>query len=254
MKSVVFISLLIIVCPFWVKAQADTLYALGQIKISQSVKEGTEQYLMFFQNKKKAKAAGAYIVSKTTRFKKVNGIEAIEIEQKSYSSDTSGYYYTYSLMRRDDFSPIHHRTVRQRSTIEAYDFYTDRIVGSDSVVNNSRKGFELKVNRPLLNWEVDLETFRLLPFGKNKSFFINFYHPGSRTEPKLYEYKVVGEETLNSLHGIRIPCWKLKIQYTETNFATFYISKKSQEVIKLEEDFGSGVRYKVKLPTTIRVL
>jgi hypothetical protein len=37
------------------------------------------------------------------------------------------------------------------------------------------------------------------------------------------------------------------------NKATFYISKKTNEVLKLEEDFGSGVRYKVRLPGDLLV-
>jgi hypothetical protein len=236
-----------------VQAQADTIYAFDKKRIAAQVKEGTSHYAMFFQNKKKPKRAGSFWVSQSVKFKTVNGIEAIAIEQKMYSSDTSAYNYVYSLVRRDNFNPIHHRTWRQRSGVEAFDFYSDKIVGSDSVLNNAKKGFIQATNKPTLNWEVDLFTFSLLKLEKNKSYFMNFYHPGSPTGPKLYEYKVVGEETIKGADDQSIPCWKLKIVYSETSNAIFFISKKTNQVIKLEEDFGSGVRYKVRLPGDLLV-
>jgi hypothetical protein len=44
-------------------------------------------------------------------------------------------------------------------------------------------------------------------------------------------------------------CWKLEINYDKTgsNSATFYISKKTHDVLKMEERFGKSKRYKVKL-------
>ncbi len=234
-------------------AQIDTVYQFDSKTIANRIKEGRSQYCLFFQNKRSPKKAGTYIVDKTITFKKVNGIDAIEIIQKLYSSDTTGFNYVYSLVRRDNFNPIHHRTWRQRTGTEAYDFYENKIVGSDTVANNSRKGFELLTTHPLLNWEIDLETFAMLPFKKDKTFAINFYHPGSPTKPMLYSYKVVGEEAVDGLEGAKIGCWKLLIEYSPNQQAIFFISKKTGEVVKLEEDYGSGVRYKVKLPSYVHV-
>jgi hypothetical protein len=230
------------------QAQVDTLRSIPEKWIAQSLRPETAQYLVFFQNKKKPKQAGVYIWSRQLRFKK----NAIEVEQKWYSSDSTGYRYVYSLVDRKTFLPIYHKTIMQRSGTEAFDFGDLKIEGSDSVANNTKSTFELATTKPL-NWELDMETFSLLDLKPGKRFAINFYHPGGRTEPKFYEYKVTGDEKVGTYEDKGIDCWKLRIDYNEKAYAIFYISKKSREVIKMEEDFGAGVRYKVKLPSAIAV-
>ncbi len=252
MKATITISLFLLSINTII-TQVDTVYQFDNRRIVDRIKEGRSQYCLFFQNMSSPKKTGTYMVDKTITFKKVNGNDAIEIIQKFYSSDSTGFYYVYSLVRRDNFNPIHHRTWRQRTGMEAYDFYENKIIGSDTVANNAKKGFELLIDHPLLNWEIDLETFALLPFKKDKTFAINFYHPGSPTKPMLYTYKVVGEEMIPGMDGVNIACWKLAIEYRPNHRAMFFISKKNGEVIKLEEDYGSGVRYKVKLPSSVNV-
>jgi len=248
------IGYLLILVSFFSKGQSDTVYSINNKQIKESLREGTNQYLVFIQNKKKVKQTGAYIWSRTIKFKKFNSKDVIEISQKWYSSDSARYRYVYSLVERNTLLPIYHRTWTKQLGIEAYDFYPDKIVGSDSVSENSKKGFSITLSHPSLNWEIDLETFGLLQLKPNKSFAINFYHPGAKGGPGFYEYKVVGDEVLTGSDGVKVPCWKLKINYSEKSWAVFYISKKKKEVVKMEEDFGVGVRYKVKLPSSITVL
>jgi hypothetical protein len=50
-----------------------------------------------------------------------------------------------------------------------------------------------------------------------------------------------------------VACWKLRIDYSEKSWAVFYISKKSREVLRMDEDFGVGVRYKVKLSNAVPI-
>ncbi len=230
------------------QAQVDTLRAIPEKWITQSLRPETAQYLVFFQNKKKPKQAGAFIWSRQLRVKN----NTIEVEQKWYSSDSTGYRYVYSLVDRKTFLPIYHKVIMQRSGTEAFDFSDQKIKGSDSVPNNAKATFEL-VAPNALNWELDLETFTLLDLKPGKSYVINFYHPGGRIAPTFYEYKVTGDEKVKTYEDKVIDCWKLRINYNEKYYALFYISKKSKEVIKMEEDFGAGVRYKVKLPSSITV-
>lgn len=247
-KTNTFCTLLLLWLASATQAQVDTIRAIPEKWIQQSLRQETSQYLVFFQNKKKPKQAGAYIWSRQLRAK--NG--KIEVEQKWYSSDSAGYRYVYSLVDQKTFLPIYHKTVMQRSGTEAFDFGDKKIKGSDSVANNAKASFELATSKPL-NWELDMETFSLLDLKAGKRYAINFYHPGGRTAPKFYEYKVTGDEKVRTYEDKFIDCWKLRIDYTEKSYAIFYISKKSKEVIKMEEDFGSGVRYKVKLPSSITV-
>lgn len=233
-------------------AQTDTLYQLDSKLIKKYLKPSSNQYLVFIQRKGDPRQAFTYIWSRDVKFVNKNGKELIAIDQKWYASDTARVRYVYSLMNANDFSPFYHYTKMGKS-VEAYDFYSDRIKGSDSVANNSKKDFTLALDHPQLNWELDLETFPLLDLKAGKSFAINFYHPGGKTEPKIYVYKVVGEETLNVIEGASVPCWKLRIDYDARSYAIFYISKKGREVLRMDEDFGGGVRYKVKLSNPVPI-
>jgi len=238
--------------PLLAAAQMDTIYHLDNKQIKKYLKPSSNQYLEFIQMKSNPQKTMTYVWSRDVRFKTIDNKALIEIEQKWYASDTTRNRYLYSQMSANDFSPVYHYSRMARGT-EAYDFYNDKIAGSDSVVNNSKKDFDLKLGKPLLNWELDMETFPLLDLKMGKHFAINFYHPGGRTEPKLYEYKVTGEENIVTVEGTRIPCWKLKIDYDEKSWAIFYISKKGRELLKMEEDFGTGTRYKVKLSNSIPI-
>jgi len=251
MKSLTLI-LLFALASNTLSAQVDTVYRIEKKQIQKYLKPSLNQYLVFIQMKANPQKTMTYIWSRDIKFKIKNNQEIIEIEQKWYASDTTRNRYLYSQMNATDFAPMYHYTKMTRG-VEAYDFYTDKLVGSDSVANNSKKGYELKLTKPFLNWELDLETFPLLDLKAGKRFAINFYHPGAKGEPKLYEYKVIGDEDVRTIEGLSVSCWKLRIDYDEKSGTIFYISKKGREVLKMEEDFGTGVRYKVKLSNSIPI-
>jgi hypothetical protein len=246
------ILIILLISPLLAIAQTDTIYHLDGKLIQKYLKPSTNQYLVFIQRKGDPRMAYTFVWSRDVKFVNKGGKELIEIDQKWYGSDTTRLRKVYSLMNANDFSPVYHRTVLNRS-VEAFDFYSDKIVGSDSVANNTKSGFTLALEKPLLNWELDVETFPLLDLKAGKSFFISFYHPGGKTAPKLYEYKVMGDESVQVINGGNVPCWKLRIDYDSKSWAIFYISKKEREVLKMEEDFGGGVRYKVKLSNTVLI-
>jgi hypothetical protein len=194
------ILILLILMPFMLNAQVDTIYQLDSKLIKKHLKPSSNQYLVFIQRKGDPRQTYTYIWSRDVKFANKNGKELIEIDQKWYASDTARVRYVYSVMNANDFSPVYHYTKMGKS-IEAYDFYPDKIKGSDSVENNAKKDFELALKKPMLNWELDLETFPLLDLKPGRRFAINFYHPGGKTEPKLYEYKVIGEENLTVIEA-----------------------------------------------------
>jgi hypothetical protein len=247
-----YILTVLMLMPFALYAQVDTVYRLDSKLIKKYLKQSSNQYLVFIQRRGDPRQTFTYIWSRNVKFINKDGKDLIEIDQKWYASDTARSRYVYSLMNANDFSPVYHHTTMNKS-IEAYDFYADKITGSDSIANNTKKDFNLPLPHPMLNWELDLETFPLLDLKKGKRFAINFYHPGAKGEPKLYEYKVVGEENLTVIDGGTVACWKLRIDYSEKSWAIFYISKKNREVLRMDEDFGGGVRYKVKLSNAIPV-
>lgn len=228
------------------QAQVDTVYSFSHKTLKASVKEGKAQYLVFIKMKDKPKQTKTFVWDRSTRYREKDGKQVFEIIQHWYGGDSTEYRYVYSLVNPENYLPIFHKTSSQRSGIEAFDFYANQIKGSDSVANNKVATFDMMAQTPL-NWELDLETFSLLDLKERKSFWINFYHPGSKGGPKLYEYKVAGSEKLRLMDGKHVDCWKLRIDYTPKSYAIFYISKKDKQVLKMEEDFGRGTRYKIRL-------
>jgi hypothetical protein len=246
-------TVILLLVVFNSRAQIDTLYAVDRNTIAQTLRETTDQYMVFIQLNSMPKQTMTSLWSRSVRFKTIGGRDVVEIEQKWFASDSASYRYIYSLVDKQTFLPLYHKVRSQRTGIEAFDFYADKIVGSDTVPNNARRGFTMNLKSPALNWELDLETLGLLPLAKGKSYWISFYHPGGREGQKLYEYKVIGDEVLTIGNNTKVACWKLRISYNEKSWATFFISKKTKEVIKMEESFGAGMRYKVKLPLAIPV-
>ena len=238
--------------PFTLAAQVDTLYQLDSKLIRKYLKPSSNQYLVFIQRKGDPRQTYTSIWSRDVKFVNKKGKDLIEVDQKWYASDTTRVRYVYSLMNANDFTPVYHYS-KMNKGVEAYDFYADKIKGSDSIANNTKGDFNLALAHPMLNWELDLEIFPLLDLKSGKRFAINFYHPGGKGEPKLYEYKVIGEENLKVIDGGTVACWKLRIDYTEKSWAIFYISKKGREVLRMDEDFGGGVRYKVKLSNSVPI-
>jgi hypothetical protein len=109
----------------------------------------------------------------------------------------------------------------------------------------------MPITEPSFNWELDLETFPLLPLKEGKTFVINFYHPGSKGGPAWYNYSVTGSEKITTVNGQGIDCFKLYTEYANNRGnSTWWLSKKTHEVLKMEEHFGPVTRYKLRLAAT----
>jgi hypothetical protein len=213
---------------------------------------GLHQYLVYFERPKQKKIMTPMLWSRQVNFKQFQGTPAIEVVQNWYAGDTLLNRYIYSINHRDNFSSLYHYAKGSRG-IEAFDFEQNRILGSDTVTNNTKKDFDVKSLTSTLNWELDMEIFSMLPYKQvGQTFVINFYHPGGKTEPAYYQYKVIGSEAIQGTNTkAATDCWQLKISYSETSWAIFWVSKKSKEVLKMQEYFGGGYRYKVKLATPV---
>jgi hypothetical protein len=231
-------------------AQTDTIRLASHDLKTGQLKEGLHQYLVYLENPKKKMIAGHSLWNRQVTFKTIAGREVIEVVQRWHSADTTRNRYVYSICDRATFAP-HYHYARSARSVEAFNFETGKIIGADSVGGNSKKGFELILPEPTLNWEMDLEVFNTLPIKKvGQRFIINFYHPGG-SAPKFYEYKIIADGKLQTLEGRPMDCWQLKINYTETDWAIFWISKKSNEVIKMQEHFRGLYRYKVRVATPV---
>jgi hypothetical protein len=96
-----------------------------------------------------------------------------------------------------------------------------------------------------LNWHLDLEVFRMLPYRKNTTFLIPFYEFGY-SKPQNIPYTVTAEENLVFNEKI-IKCWLLKHE-EKGNKELFWVSKSTNEVLKMEQLINDKIyRYKIKL-------
>ncbi len=229
----------------------DTIDIAKPDLITAQLKPGLHQYLVYFENPKKKRLGNPSLWNRNVVFKKFKGEDVIEIEQNWYGNDTLFNRYVYSISKRKTFEPIYHKT-KMKGATEAFDFTPTKVTGSDSVANNMKGDLDVRLAAPTLNWEVDLEVFSTLPIKKEgQRFFINFYHPGGRMAPQYHEYAIIGSDKIKVVNDQDLDCWKMKIEYGPNSWAIFWIAKKSKEVLKMQEFYGSGYRYKVKLSTPV---
>ncbi len=93
-------------------------------------------------------------------------------------------YRLYTLStEQPTFLPIYHSETINNKT-KAYNWGPDKITGADSVAQNQQKAFALDFKIPNFNWNLDIETFEMLPLAEGKTFAINFYDAG--LDPPAY--------------------------------------------------------------------
>ncbi|MFD2247077.1 hypothetical protein [Pontibacter ruber] len=228
-------------------AQVDTVRITAKdLKVKQ-LRPGTRQYLVTVQTPANPKVLRQSLWNRNVSFENFQGKERLVIRQNWIGADTLSNRTIFSVCEKD-FTPIYQTSTSARG-VAAFNFYTDKITGSDTTKANAFKNFIMASPAPAFDWELDMETFESLPLKANTVYLINFYHPGSKTSPQYYRYKVIGSEKLETINNTKTDCWLLKIDYSNTNYATFWISKRSQEVLKMEEVFDGVKRNKIKLGT-----
>lgn len=248
-----FITTLITLClsaqPEYVSAQIDTIRLKDKRLNTAALKPGLRQYLVIFQMPKRPKNLNFSYWIRDTRLQTRNGEKLFATTQHWYGSDTTGYRSVYSINRASDFAPIYHsETVNNKNG--SYNWGAGKIIGADTVAQNLKKDFSLDFAQPCFNWNLDMETFEMLPLAAGKTFAINFYDAGFG-KPEYILYKVSGSEVLTTLDNQKVDCWKLLNESDHNGMhatQTFWISKKGHEFLKEEDMFGGSYRYKIKLP------
>lgn len=233
-------------------AQVDTIRVNDHRLNTAALKPGLRQYLVYFQNTKSPKMLRFWFWLRDTKIGQRNGEKVFATTQHWYGSDTISYRSGYSINRASDFAPVYHSEVIN-GKMGAYNWFADKVTGADSVATNTKKDFKLEFDKPCFNWNLDIETFEMLPLAAGKTFAINFYDAGFG-KPTFVNYKVTGSEVLLTYDGQKIDCWKLcnESDNAGRHFTqTFWISKKGHEFLKEEDSFPGGYRYKVKMPAAV---
>ncbi|WP_147313890.1 DUF3108 domain-containing protein [Deminuibacter soli] len=240
--------LVFIVMPCIVSAQADTINFTSHALQIHQLKTGTRQYLVYFQHPAQNKTLRFSLWQRSIDTIRFNNQPLFRIVQQWYGTDSAQFRSVYSLSSRTDFKPAFHEETLNGKT-KAYNWYADHITGADSITANTAAAFNLPLEYPTLNWNLDIETFEMLPLAEGKTFVIPFYDAGL-TPPAFITYKVTGSEKLNTREGVT-DCWKLLTEGVHNNSRytqTFWISKQEHELLKEEDQFNGGYRYKIKIP------
>ncbi|MBD1387283.1 hypothetical protein IDJ75_18485 [Mucilaginibacter rigui] len=244
-----FTTLFLSAQPKYAAAQVDTIRLKDHRLNTATLKPGMRQYLVYFQMPKSSKTLRFWLWLRDTKIETRNGERVFATTQHWYGGDTMSYRTGYSVNRVKDFSPVYH-TETIAGKVGAYNWGNAQIKGADTVAQNTKKDFALNFTSPNFNWNLDIETFEMLPLAAGKTFAINFYDAGFG-KPEYIIYKVTGSEVIGTLDNQRVDCWKL-VNESENNgnhyTQTFWISKKGHEFLKEEDSFGGGYRYKVKMP------
>src|ERR1700754_833772 len=228
---------------------ADTIRPGKAGLIVRALKPGLRQYLLCYQNPKTDRQLSFWYWLRDISVERQQGKDVFVIDQQWYGSDTATYRSVYSVNTAGDFAPLYHKEL-VKGKLNAYNWAADGIKGPDSVEGNVRKGFSLGFTEPNYNWNLDIETFEMLPLAEGKVFLINFYDAGYSV-PKYIRYAVTGSEKIKLLDGQQTDCWILHSEDKEqgTVFSeTYWISKKDYQFLKEEDHFNGMIRYKIRMP------
>lgn len=245
-------------------AIVDTIKVGPQHINTKVLKEGTHRYLVYFKMKKDSVRTQTQFWTRQIKRTQYHGQNVIEVNQ-SWEDKDSIMHIVKSISDAKTMQPVYHNTwwkvqtsrnPVKMVTSSSVDFI-NKIVednGRQIVETDTAKkykaiwsGFKSIENQFNLNWHLDLETFPLLPYKENVVFEIPFYEPGSASNLTKVHYKVTGSALLEGYNDQQIDCWLL-VHESPGNKETFWISKKTKEVLKLEQVLNNTFyRFKIKL-------
>lgn len=235
----------------------DTLKIDGSKVNTAFLKPGTNRYLVYFKMGKDSSRTRYQLWSRKIDFLTYQGKEAITVTQE-WEDNTGVIHLAYSVNDRKSFAPLYHesnwlsRGTAKADFVNRQFFLRDTLLTSGDTARSKKnmfQAFSSALEQNVLNWHIDLETFPILPYRDGVTFLINFYDPGF-SAPKWQPYTVNGSGQLTGYDGQQIDCWLLTHE-SDNNKEIFWISKKTHEVLKLEQEFGGRFRYKIKLGYSI---
>lgn len=237
--------------------KADTVFIGKKDLELKHLKLGNSAYIVYFKKTATAPAQMLTLVKINIESTVVDSKKAFAVSQKWDAGDDLTHT-AYTVHDAADFSTIRHDTWWKRLGYTAkFDFNTKQVTFEGKIEDATKaqiiKDFNESFENFNLSWHSDLIIFPLFPFKKGRTFKVNFYDPGFG-KSKIAEYIVTGSEFLTGSNGEKIDCWIMEYSSKSPSGATaiqrFWISKKSREVLKEEDQFPSGFRYKLKIGIT----
>ncbi|MEI2822369.1 MAG: hypothetical protein V9F02_02920 [Chitinophagaceae bacterium] len=238
--------------------KSDTIFIDASNVNTRYLKTGTNRYLVYFKMGKDSARSMPQFWARNIAFAEYNGKEAIVVTQEWEGKDTI-IHTVKSICDKKTFMPLYQQSWSKQSGNCEFDFVNKTALLNGLPLTNAdtarnRKGpwlaFQKALNQYVLNWHLDLEVFPILPYKMGKTFMIPFYDPGFPA-PRNEPYTITGSAILEGYNNQKIECWLLTHESRGLK-EIFWISKKTHEVLKLENEIGKDRwRYKIKLGFSI---
>ena len=234
-------------------AQQDTVKITADMVNTKVLNKGTNRYLVYFKMGKDSSRSNFQLWSRSVDYIDYQGKKAIAVTQE-WEDNSKVIHRVYSVCDQKTFAPFFQESEWVGRTKTRFDFLKkegyikDTLLTSTDTARAKKQpylAFQQALNEYVLNWHLDLEVFPILPYKNGRTFLINFYDPGF-TAPALQAYTVTGSATIRGYDDQEIDCWLLT-HTSNNNKEIFWVSKKTKEVLKLEQEFAGRYRYKIKL-------
>ncbi len=148
-------------------AQVDTMSVNKRNSHTEFLKEGSSQFLAWYQDPKTKFISNHGIGERTIRFAKINDRDVIIVTQHRHYNDSLTSKYVYTVSDRKTFQALYDYTFRIQSDAEGFNYTDKGVVGADTVRNNVKISFNYKFPdvTPFCS-ELNVETMCSIPFKK----------------------------------------------------------------------------------------
>jgi len=261
MKNLMTVLLLSLFTVQSVMAQKKDTILVTPKNINTSVlKEGTHRYLVYFKMSKDASRTHTQFWTRSIKRSTQNGTPVITVMQEWEDKDSVMHTVT-SVCNGLTMQPLTHKFWWKKRGTVSVDFENGGSISVNDVLLSDAdtakqmkaiwSAFKTAGNKYFLNWHLDMEVFPMLPYRNGITFLIPFYDPGTGAALETVAYSVTGTAQLAGYDNQKIDCWLLE-HISDGNREVFWISKKTKEVLKLEQEInGTWYRYKIKLGFSI---
>lgn len=205
------------------------------------IKEGAHRYLRFM--KAGASSTPIDIWTREVHFEQQGSQQLMQIRQRWDGVNPPSTRLFNSWFEAGSFRPRTHERVSEREgkrVVEGFAFAPDKITGIKDLADNTQKDLAVDSPEPTYNFETDIELLQALPLAAGYEASINFYHPGGRTPPRRYLFKVTGSASIAGPAG-PVDCWVVTTDYNQPgSVSTFWFAKGTQLMVRQDSPLGDG--------------
>lgn len=208
------------------------------------LKPGTHHYLRFLRVPSSGASQPIDIWTREVRFDRQGGKERLHIIKRWDGVLPAPSVRTFdSWFEAVTFRPLSHERILDKDgkrTVEGFLFAPDKITGMPDLADNTQKDLSVPSSEPTYNFETDIELLQALPLAEGYEARINFYHPGGKSAPQRYGFRVTGSASIAGPAG-PVDCWIVKTDYNQPgNESTFWFAKGTQLMVRQESPMPDG--------------